>query len=77
MRDSGRQMVDQEFYKELEKALVYRQDLFEKLEAEKTNAYRLFHGVSEGKPGLTIDRYGSLILAQTFREPLNKEEVDK
>lgn len=37
-----------------------------------TTAYRLFHGIAEGRPGLTIDRYGDRVLVQTFREP----EVD-
>lgn len=27
-------------------------------------------------PGLTIDRYNSLILAQTFREPLDKNTIE-
>lgn len=48
----------------------------ESLLAEKTDAYRLFHGISEGRPGLTIDRYGPLILLQTFREGLMPEEWD-
>lgn len=48
----------------------------EELHAENTDAYRLFHGISEGRPGLTIDRYGPLILLQTFREGLAPEELD-
>ena len=35
-----------------------------------TDCYRLFHGTTEGVAGLTIDRYGSQALVQTFREPL-------
>ena len=46
------------------------------LHAEGTDAYRLFHGISEGLPGLTIDRYGQLYLAHTFRESLASEEVE-
>lgn len=57
------------------KALQHRESLFQKLHAEKTNAYRLFHGVTEGLPGLTIDRYNSLILVQTFREPLSEDLI--
>ncbi len=48
----------------------------ENLRAEGTDAYRLFHGISEGRPGLTIDRYGSLLLMQTFRECLGPAEPD-
>lgn len=45
------------------------------LEAEQTDCYRLFHGVNEGRPGLTIDRYGSQVLIQTFRGTLTEEEI--
>ena len=41
---------------------------------EKTTAYRLFHGAVEGRPGLAVDRYGEILLAQTFREPLDADE---
>ncbi|MFA6030547.1 MAG: class I SAM-dependent methyltransferase [Elusimicrobiota bacterium] len=58
----------------LERALLARGALIEKLQAEGTDAYRLFHGVGEGRAGLTVDRYGSLVLVQTFREPLSPEE---
>lgn len=53
----------------LEQALERRKPLLEALDAEGTDCCRLFHGVAEGLPGLTIDRYGGLILMQTFREP--------
>ncbi len=39
-----------------------------------TTAFRLFHGSTEGRPGLTVDRYGDTVLVQTFREPLTVEE---
>jgi len=68
-------MTIREFGSLLERALSDRKDLFEKLHSEQTNAYRLFHGISEGWEGLTIDRYGSLVLVQTFREPLCSEEL--
>ncbi len=55
----------------LEKALQSRTSLLEKLHAENTDTYRLFHGVNEGLPGLAIDRYGPQILVQTFREPID------
>ena len=59
----------------VERALDARSGLFEALHAEGTDAYRLFHGVAEGRAGLTIDRYGPLVIAQTFREPLEAAEV--
>ncbi len=51
-------------------ALAARQGLVAGLHAEDTDAYRLFHGTSEGAVGLTVDRYGPLLLAQEFRGPL-------
>lgn len=63
------------FSNQFNEALSRRASLFEALHAEKTDAYRLFHGAAEGAPGLTIDRYGALILVQTFREPLVGSEL--
>lgn len=60
----------------IEKSIQSRKNLIEKLHNENTNAYRLFHGTVEGWEGLNIDRYGSLILVQTFREALTKDEID-
>jgi len=51
-------------------ALKYRSALLSQLHAEETDAYRLFHGSAEGHPGLTVDRYGDLLLAQSFHGPL-------
>ena len=59
----------------LEQALSRRKDLLEKLHSEGTDSYRLFHGITEGRPGLSVDRYGPLVLAQTFREPLSPGET--
>lgn len=56
-------------------ALGARAALIEGLEAEGTDAYRLFHGSVEGFPGLTIDRYGDLVLVQTFHRPLTGGEL--
>ena len=50
----------------LDAALQARRGLIARLAAEQTDAYRLFHGTVEGQPGLTVDRYGSLILVQSF-----------
>lgn len=59
----------------LKQALDRRGALLERLHAEGTDSYRLFHGISEGRPGLSVDRYGPLVLAQTFREPLSPAET--
>lgn len=55
----------------LHTAFAARQALLERLHAEDTNAYRLFNGSTEGRPGLTVDRYGDLLLIQTFHETLD------
>lgn len=60
----------------IEAALEARVDLVARLAREGTDCWRLFHGAAEGRPGLTIDRYGELVLAQTFREPLEARDVD-
>lgn len=52
-----------------------RADLLSRLHAERTDAYRLFHGTVEGRPGLTVDRYGDLLLAQSFHQPLAPGEL--
>ncbi len=54
----------------LSAALERRAGLLSRLHAERTDAYRLFHGTAEGRPGLTVDRYGDLLLAQSFHSPL-------
>ena len=54
----------------LDAALNARSGLLARLEAEDTNAYRLFHGTVEGSEGLTIDRYGEVLLVQSFHHPL-------
>jgi 23S rRNA (cytosine1962-C5)-methyltransferase len=55
----------------LQTAFAARQPLIERLHAEDTNAYRLFNGSTEGHPGLTVDRYGDLLLIQTFHEAID------
>lgn len=55
-------------------ALDARQGLITQLHAEGTDAYRLFHGTVEGRPGLTVDRYGSLTLVQSFHGPLAADD---
>jgi 23S rRNA (cytosine1962-C5)-methyltransferase len=60
----------------LAQALRERAPLVERLRAERTDAYRLFHGSAEGAPGLTVDRYGDLVLAQSFHAPLDPADRD-
>lgn len=59
----------------LQRALAARTGLVERLRAEETDCWRMFHGVVEGRPGLTIDRYGELVLVQTFRAPIESHEL--
>jgi 23S rRNA (cytosine1962-C5)-methyltransferase len=42
----------------------------------RTNCVRLFHGVAEGWPGLTVDRYGDVLFVQTWRDPLPPGGLD-
>ncbi len=57
-------------------ALARRRDLLARLESEGTDCVRLLHGVAEDAPGITIDRYGPILLVQTWREPLAEGELD-
>ncbi len=57
------------------RALDARRQLLARLAAEHTDACRLFHGTVEGRPGLTVDRYGSLLLVQSFHDPLTPAEL--
>lgn len=52
-----------------------RTALLAQLHAEDTNAYRLFHGSVEGRPGLTVDRYGDLLLIQSFHNPVDEAQL--
>lgn len=58
----------------LEAARLRRRDLTKAWIAENTNAWRLFHGAAEGWPGISIDRYGDLLLIQTWRAPLDEAQ---
>jgi 23S rRNA (cytosine1962-C5)-methyltransferase len=60
----------------LERAIARRRDLLARLHGEGTDCYRLLHGVAEDAPGVALDRYGSLLLLQTFREPLAAAAVE-
>jgi len=56
-------------------AFAARADLLAQLEAEGTDACRLFHGSAEGHPGLTVDRYGALLLVQTLHRTLATDQL--
>jgi 23S rRNA (cytosine1962-C5)-methyltransferase len=58
------------------RAIERRGDLLARLHAEGTDCYRLLHGTAEGAPGVALDRYGPLLLVQTFREPIGPEAVE-
>ena len=60
----------------LDAARQRRTPLLAGLEAKGTDCYRLFHGATEGHPGLTVDRYGPLLWVQTFREPLSEGDLE-
>jgi len=60
----------------LQQAVERRGSLLEALASESTDCYRLFHGTSEGEPGLTVDRYGSQLIIQSFHRPLAPDELD-
>ena len=64
-------MPSQQLTDLLQTAFDARQSLIERLHSEDTNAYRLFNGSTEHCPGLTVDRYGDLLLIQTFHAPLD------
>lgn len=58
-------------------ALERRAELLDQLHGEATDCVRLFHGATEGVPGLAVDRYGPIVLAQTWREPLSASQLDE
>lgn len=60
----------------LQSALERRTPLFQQLQQENTDCYRLFHGSNEGYPGLTVDRYGPQLLIQSFHHSLDENEQD-
>ncbi|WP_186453871.1 class I SAM-dependent rRNA methyltransferase [Denitratisoma sp. DHT3] len=60
----------------LDAAHAARGGLLARLHAESTDAYRLFHGSVEGESGLTVDRYGELLLVQSFHRTLEPAAVE-
>jgi 23S rRNA (cytosine1962-C5)-methyltransferase len=59
----------------LRMAAERRAGLVARLSAVGDDCWRAFHGSAEGRPGLTLDRYGPLLLAQTFRAPLDAGDL--
>ena len=66
---------DRALYRLLIKADERRKELTERLRSENTDAWRVFHGTAEGRPGLTADRYGAYLLAMVFYGELSSEEL--
>jgi 23S rRNA (cytosine1962-C5)-methyltransferase len=60
----------------LRAALERRASLLSTLSAEGTDCVRLLHGAVEGAPGVAIDRYGPVLLVQTWRAPLEPGQLD-
>jgi len=60
----------------LERAIENRRELLAELARERTDCYRLFSGSVEGWPGLTVDRFGSVVLVQTYYEATEPEIVN-
>jgi 23S rRNA (cytosine1962-C5)-methyltransferase len=52
-----------------------RSDLKAQWLEEKTDCYRIFHGTNEGLPGTTLDRYGPLLILQTFHQSVTDDEL--
>ncbi len=46
------------------------------LQGAGTDSYRIFHGAAEGAPGLSVDRYGTELLVQVFREEMECDWQD-
>ena len=63
------------FLNRLKQAMINRKHFFTRCSEEKTDCYRLFHGAVEQWPSVTIDRYGSILLFQTWRDPLTESIV--
>lgn len=64
-----------ELEERLRESLGRRETLLAELSSD-TDCYRLLHGIAEGAPGVAIDRYGPVLLVQTWRHPLELSTVD-
>ena len=67
--------IPPQFLNHLKVALHQRQSFFAACENDNTTCYRLFHGAVERWPSVTIDRYGDVLLFQTWRSDLNDDVV--
>ncbi|WP_299497329.1 class I SAM-dependent methyltransferase [uncultured Shewanella sp.] len=54
-------------------ALAKRQKMFVPVSLAETDCFRVFHGTVEGIDGLTIDRYGSTWLVQSFHQTVEEQ----
>ena len=52
-----------------------RFDLKAQWQQEQTDCYRIFHGTNEGLSGTTLDRYGPLLILQTFHQSVSDDEL--
>lgn len=66
-----------ELRKHLDQAWQNRSKLNTQWQAENTDCYRIFHGTNEGLPGTTLDRYGPLLILQTFHQRLTDPELQQ
>ncbi len=60
----------------LERSIRARAVLQDRLQAEGTDCWRVFHGVADGRPGLAVDRYGPLLLVQLFHGELQTGDLE-
>ena len=63
--------IPPQFLNYLNQALARRAEFFQRCQNEQTTCYRIFHGAIERWPSVTIDRYGEVLLFQTWRSELN------
>lgn len=68
-------MTHRDFAQLLTHAFEARRELIAQLEREGTDCLRLFHGAVEGRPGVAIDRYGPLVLVQTWSVELEADAI--
>ena len=57
------------------RAVEQRAPLLGRLAEAGTDCYRLLHGAQEGASGITLDRYGTLALLQSFHAPVPEASV--
>jgi len=67
-RDAGRPIGKRFFQRRLERALAVRERLFE------APFYRLVHAEADGLPGLVVDRFGSVLVAQANSAGMDRLE---